>query len=81
MAPARRSCFRTTAFPPEAKYPTAIEECYAVPVWIADHGEEMDLDGSRIAVAGDSVGGNMATAMTLMAKARSGPRLRAQVLF
>jgi acetyl esterase len=73
--------FPNYSLSPEAKYPTAIEESYAVPVWIADHGEEMDLDGSRIAVAGDSVGGNMATAMTLMAKARSGPRLRAQVLF
>jgi acetyl esterase len=63
---------------PEARYPTAIEEIYAVLQWIAGHDE---LDGSRIAVAGDSVGGNMSAALTLLAKQRSGPQLAAQVLF
>src|SRR5438034_1109468 len=43
---------------PEAKYPTAIEQCYAVARWVADKGRERDLDGSRLAIAGDSVGGN-----------------------
>src|SRR3954453_17663568 len=66
---------------PEARYPTAIEEIYSVLEWVAEHGEEQDLDGARIAVAGDSVGGNMTAALTLMAKQRSGPDLRAQVLF
>lgn len=66
---------------PEAHYPTAIEECYAVLSWIAEHGAEKDLDSSRVAVAGDSVGGNMTAAMTLMAKERSGPEIAAQVLF
>ncbi len=66
---------------PEARYPTAIEEIYSVLEWVAQHGAEQDLDGARVAVAGDSVGGNMTAALTLMAKQRSGPNLRAQVLF
>jgi acetyl esterase len=66
---------------PEARYPVAIEESYGVLRWVAEHGAEHDLDGARIAIAGDSVGGNMAAALTLLAKRRSGPRLAAQVLF
>jgi acetyl esterase len=73
--------FPNYSLSPEAKYPTAIEESYAVLEWIGEHGAEKDLDGSRIAVAGDSVGGNMTAAVTLMAKERSGPKLRAQVHF
>jgi acetyl esterase/lipase len=65
----------------EARYPVPIEENYAVLSWVRDHGAEKDLDGSRIAVAGDSVGGNMTAALTLLAKERSGPELVAQVLF
>ena len=60
---------------PEARYPVAIEECYAALEWIAAHGGEHGLDPERIAVAGDSVGGNMSAAVTLMAKQRSGPTL------
>ncbi len=66
---------------PEAKYPTAIEEIYAVATWIAQAGDEQGLDPSRIAVAGDSVGGNMAAATTLLAKQRGGVSFTAQVLF
>jgi acetyl esterase len=66
---------------PEAQYPVAIEESYAALEWIAAHGAEQRLDGSRIAVAGDSVGGNMSAALTLMAKERSGPKIVAQALF
>ena len=73
--------FPNYSLSPEAQYPTAIEESYAVLEWIGEHGAEKDLDGSRIAIAGDSVGGNMTAAVTLMAKERSGPELRAQVLF
>src|SRR5438552_302899 len=53
---------------PEAKYPTAIEESYAAARWVAEHGAEHGLDPRRLAVAGDSVGGNMAAAVTLLAK-------------
>ena len=66
---------------PEVHYPHALEEGYAVLRWIADHGAEKNVDGSRIAIAGDSVGGNMSAALTLIAKERSGPELAAQALF
>ena len=73
--------FTNYSLSPEARYPTAIEEIYSVLEWIADRGVDQQLDGSRIAVAGDSVGGNMSAAITLMAKQRSGPHLAAQLLF
>jgi acetyl esterase/lipase len=73
--------FPNYSLSPEARYPDAIEEIYAVLEWIAEHGADRGLDGSRIAVAGDSVGGNMTAAITLMAKQRSGPQPTAQVLF
>jgi acetyl esterase len=73
--------FPNYSLSPEAKYPTAIEECYATLKWIADKGKENQFDTDRIAVAGDSVGGNMATVMTLLAKERKGPRLTQQLLF
>ncbi|MFF0759176.1 alpha/beta hydrolase [Streptomyces sp. NPDC003737] len=55
---------------PEAKYPVAIEQAYATARWIATNGGEEGLDASRLAVAGDSVGGNMTAALTHMAKQR-----------
>ena len=73
--------FTNYSLSPEARYPTAIEEIYTVLEWAAAHGADSDLDNSRIAVVGDSVGGNMTAAITLMAKHRSGPKLAAQVLF
>jgi acetyl esterase/lipase len=66
---------------PEARYPVAIEEGYATLAWYAEEAADQGLDSSRLAIAGDSVGGNMAAAITLMAKQRLGPRLAAQVLF
>ncbi|MEV6805683.1 alpha/beta hydrolase [Streptomyces sp. NPDC051132] len=66
---------------PEARYPVAIEQNYAVARWIVDEGAGKDLDGTRLAVAGDSVGGNMTAALTLMAKERGGLPLLQQVLF
>jgi acetyl esterase len=58
-----------------------MEECYTVARWIADSGDEHGLDAAHLAVAGDSVGGNIAAALTLLAKQRSGPAFAAQVLF
>ncbi|MFC9076854.1 alpha/beta hydrolase [Streptomyces sp. NPDC057062] len=55
---------------PEAKYPVAIEQAYATARWITTNGGEEGLDASRLAVAGDSVGGNMTAALTHMAKQR-----------
>ncbi|MFE7159502.1 alpha/beta hydrolase [Streptomyces sp. NPDC057636] len=66
---------------PEARYPVAIEQNYAVAHWVATDGAGKGLDATRIAVAGDSVGGNMSAALTLMAKERGGVQLRGQVLF
>jgi acetyl esterase len=66
---------------PEARYPSQIEEAYATAAWILEHGAEHDLDPSRLAIAGDSVGGNMTIAVTLMAKQRRGPAFAAQLLY
>ncbi|QHC27814.1 alpha/beta hydrolase [Streptomyces sp. HF10] len=66
---------------PEARYPVAVEQNYTVAQWVVEQGATKDLDGSRMAVAGDSVGGNMSAALTLMAKERGGPALVQQVLF
>lgn len=65
---------------PAAKFPTQPEECYAALKWVAAHGAEIGADGSRITIAGNSVGGNMTAALTLMAKDRNGPKIRHQVL-
>jgi acetyl esterase/lipase len=73
--------FPNYSLSPEARYPVAIEESYAVLEWVAEHGADHGLDPSRIAIAGDSVGGNMTAALTLMAKQRSGPPITTQVLF
>ncbi|GLV92004.1 MULTISPECIES: alpha/beta hydrolase [Streptomyces] len=66
---------------PEARYPVAIEQNYAVARWITTEGHRHGLDAGRLAVAGDSVGGNMSAALTLMAKERGDVRLVQQVLF
>ncbi|MFM9594530.1 alpha/beta hydrolase [Streptomyces scabiei] len=66
---------------PEARYPVAIEQNYAVARWVVEQGASKDLDGTRLAVAGDSVGGNMTAALTLMAKQRGDVPLVQQVLF
>ncbi|MNM49416.1 Carboxylesterase NlhH [compost metagenome] len=65
---------------PEARYPTAINQAYAATRWVAEHGKEIDVDGSRLAVAGNSVGGNMAAVVALMAKDKGTPKLRFQAL-
>ena len=65
---------------PEGQYPLQIEEAFAATKYIAEHGKNFNLDTSRFAVAGDSVGGNMTIAMTLLAKERGGPRIDYQVL-
>ena len=66
---------------PEAKYPTALEQVYAVANWVAQNGQSINVDSSRLAVVGDSVGGNLTAALTLLAKERGGPSIRFQVLF
>ncbi|MEU0206989.1 alpha/beta hydrolase [Streptomyces canus] len=66
---------------PEARYPVAVEQNYTVARWVVEQGAAKGLDATRIAVAGDSVGGNMTAALTLMAKERGDVPLVQQVLF
>ncbi|WP_432174317.1 alpha/beta hydrolase [Streptomyces sp. Tue6028] len=65
---------------PEAKYPTQVEQNYAVGQWVAEHGAEHGLDTSRMVVTGESVGGCMSAVFALMNKERGGLDLKAQVL-
>ena len=65
---------------PEARYPIALEEAYEATCYVARHGASLNLDGSRLAVIGDGTGGNIAAAVTLMAKWRRGPQITRQVL-
>jgi len=66
---------------PEAQYPVAIEQAYAATKWVAENGDSINVDSSRLAVVGDSVGGNMSAVVTLLAKERGGPKIDFQVLF
>ncbi|AIS11939.1 alpha/beta hydrolase [Pseudomonas chlororaphis subsp. aurantiaca] len=65
---------------PEAHYPVAINQAYAATQWVAEHGQEINVDGKRLAVAGNSVGGNMAAVVSLMAKDKGTPAIRFQLL-
>ncbi|MES4614937.1 MAG: alpha/beta hydrolase [Ewingella sp.] len=65
---------------PEAQYPVAINEAYAATKWVAEHGDEINVDSSRLAVAGNSVGGNMSAAVALMAKEKGAPHIAFQLL-
>lgn len=68
---------------PEAKYPTAIEQCYFIlsHLWEIIGDRFPDIDKDTLTVAGDSVGGNMAIAMSLMSKERNGPKIQKLLLF
>jgi acetyl esterase len=65
---------------PEHKFPAAPEDCYAAIEWVAAHAHEIKGDPKRIAVGGDSAGGNLTAAVTLMARDRHGPKLCFQVI-
>lgn len=66
---------------PEAQYPTQIEEAYAATKFIYENARSMNLDATRLVVAGDSVGGNMATVVAMLAKQNNGPKIIYQILF
>jgi acetyl esterase len=65
---------------PEAKYPVPVEDSYAALLWIVANAGRLGIDRRRIAVGGDSAGGNLATVMALLARDRRGPALALQVL-
>jgi acetyl esterase len=65
---------------PESKYPVAVEDSYAALLWIVANAERLGIDRRRLAVGGDSAGGNLAAVMALMARDRHGPRLSLQLL-
>lgn len=65
---------------PEHEFPAAAEDAYAAVSWVAERATELGFDSDRVAVGGDSAGGNLATVAALMARDRGGPRLAYQVL-
>jgi acetyl esterase/lipase len=65
---------------PDAVFPTQLEECYAALQWVARDGAAASLDASRVAVAGNSVGGNLSAALTLYARDHDGPEIKVQLL-
>jgi acetyl esterase/lipase len=65
---------------PEARYPQAINEIYAATQWVAENGAEINVDGKRLAIVGNSVGGNMSTVTAIKAKEEGGPEIKLLVL-
>lgn len=65
---------------PEHKFPAAVEDCHAALLWVAKHEAEFGGDASRLAVGGDSAGGNLATAIAIMARDAGSPKLAYQLL-
>jgi acetyl esterase len=65
---------------PEFKYPVPVEDSYAGLLWVVANATRLGLDSARIAVGGDSAGGNLAAVMALLARDRRGPRLLLQIL-
>lgn len=66
---------------PEAVYPQQPNEVYATTKWVAENGDEINVDGSKLAIVGNSAGGNLATATALIAKEKGTPDIKLQVLF
>ncbi|WP_423250744.1 alpha/beta hydrolase [Enterobacter asburiae] len=65
---------------PEAHFPVAINQAYEATKWVAGHGQEIGVDGSRLGLVGNSVGGNMVASVALQAKQFNGPKIRYNVM-
>lgn len=65
---------------PDAAFPRQIDEIYAATKWVAEHGDEINVDGTNLAVVGNSVGGNMTAVTAIRAKENGGPALKSQIL-
>ena len=65
---------------PEGKFPQALDEIYAVTKWVAENGDQINVDGKKLAVIGNSVGGNMTIATSIRAKQNNGPEIKCQIL-
>lgn len=65
---------------PDHPFPVPVEDCYAATCWVVEHAAELDVDAQRLAVMGDSAGGNIAAVVALMARDRGGPPIALQVL-
>lgn len=65
---------------PDAAFPRAINEIYAATEWVSQHGDEINVDGSRMAVVGNSVGGNMTAVTALQAKRQGGPNIKLLIM-
>src|ERR1044072_370841 len=65
---------------PDAQYPQAINEIYAATKWVAEHGDEIEVDGKKLGVVGNSVGGNMTAATALKAKEQGGPKIKVHIM-
>jgi acetyl esterase len=65
---------------PDAQFPQAINEIYAATKWVAENGADINVDGTNLAIVGNSVGGNMSTVTCLQAKEKGGPHIKLQIL-
>jgi acetyl esterase len=65
---------------PEWKFPTAVEDCFAATIWVAANASRINIDATRLAVGGDSAGGNLATVVAMLSRERGGPRIVFQLL-